>query len=109
MSFTNIIVTGTYHNADSTPASGTVTFALSSVMQQSTRYVSAGPVSVTLDNTGSFSATLVANDDTVTTATGVQGYMVTETLKGCAPRTYRIVIPHSVSGGTVNLAALPQL
>ena len=107
MSFTSITVTGKYVKANTVAASGTVQFALASVMVQPTEFVAISPITVTLDGTGSFSVALIANDDTSTTS-DIPGYYVIETVGG-ATRTYRVLVPSAAPGGTINLAALSPL
>ena len=70
MAFTPIIVTGTYALPDGTAGQGTVTFTPSAIMEQTGEIVSTATLPATLDLTGHFSITLLANDDTATVPAG---------------------------------------
>lgn len=106
MSFTTVTVSGTYLRGPGQPASGTVSFQLSYPISDGVTDIGNGsPVIATLDQTGSFSVQLFANDDTTTTPTGTSWH-VTEQISGpkVVSRGYNVQL--SKSDTTVNLATL---
>lgn len=105
MAATEITVTGTFHNEDGTPASGTLQFQLSAAIANSDVVVSPVPLTVTLNSAGSFSVPLAANDDTATTPAGTS-YTVIERITSTSNREYSIVVPSAAPGGTVDLSTL---
>ena len=104
MSFTVRTVTHTYLNADSTPASGKVTFDLAGAMTNGGTTILPSEVVAPLDSTGSFSVSLAGNDDTATVPTGVQ-WQATVRVLGSEPSTSSITIP-SAGTGNVDLGTL---
>jgi len=73
MAFTQISVTGTVKNADSSPSVGaTVQFTLTSglISTDNGQLASPTPIRTITDSSGNFSVTLVATDDTTTTPKG---------------------------------------
>lgn len=83
MAFTSITVTGTFLDQAGDPASGTVSFQLSTSLKDTSANRIVAPVLVTetLDANGAFSTTLVATDDDTTEPTGAT-YIVTERING---------------------------
>ena len=105
MSFTWIEVTFTYRNTDDSPAAGTLTFQLTNPITDGTDIVVMDPQLVVLDENGSGSILLPANDDSTTIPIGT-GYVVTEKIRETSPRTYSVIIPYDADGGTVDLSSL---
>lgn len=108
MAFTQITVTGTYlETGTGNPASGRVTFLLTSPMRQPEENITIVPseVSATLDENGEFSVLLYATNDTLTTPKGVT-YEVTERIRGAALNKYFISIDKDAPVGTIDLADL---
>lgn len=107
MSFTKVIVTGTYLRPDgATPCTGTVEFTPSSVMQDSStnEIIEPARAFIDLDAQGSISIALVATDDATTSPTGVT-YRVIERITGAPLRVYSIVV-HAAAAPSVDLADL---
>lgn len=96
MSFTSIELVGTFNTQTGEPAAGTITFTLTQPMTNGDVVIPAEPVTVTLDEHGHFSITLLANDDTGTIPANVQ-YGVTEQIAGAQPRDYFINVSHTTS------------
>lgn len=105
MGITSITLTGTFANADTTAASGTVSLTLNEPIANSTVIYHTQPQICTLNGDGEISQVLVANDDTATTPTG-SFYTVVEDIDGAPNREYTVVIPHTAPGGTVDLSTL---
>lgn len=108
MAFTNITVTGTFLQADNTtPASGTVTFMLTTTMRDTDTNVSIAPEEITaiLDEEGSFSVELVATNGEFTTPRNAK-YEVTERIGEGNENKYFISIPANTTGATVDIADL---
>ena len=108
MAFTPITVTGTYLESGSgEPASGRISFLLTSPMRQPSTNTTISPsqVTATLDEDGQFSVVLYATNDTGTVPQGVT-YEVTERLRGSALNKYFISIDKDAIGGAVDLADL---
>lgn len=104
MAFTQRTVTHTFTNADGSPASGTVTFALTGRMTNgSTTIVPAAEVTGTLNATGNLSVTVTANNDTGTVPTDA-GWMVTLRIAGAKQEEFLITVPSGT--GTVDLGSL---
>jgi lysophospholipase L1-like esterase len=96
-----VTVKGRYLHPDGTPMSGAVTFAAPSVLTFSQAdTIAAGSVSVRLDDTGSFTATVLATDNANMQPTG-WAYQVTEQMSGMS-RNYWIALPSTTP--TVDLA-----
>lgn len=104
MAFTAVTVTGKFEGESGAAASGTLTFCLTETMANSDVVVAPAPIVVDLDASGSFSQTLLANDDTGTTPPGVM-YGVTEQITGAEPRDYFITVPSGL-GATVDISTL---
>lgn len=96
MSFTSVTLTGSFQSGAGEPLAGTLTFTLTQAMANSNVVVSPGPVEITLDDNGSFSIELLANDDPATVPQGVL-YGVTEQVSGAQPRDYAILLSHATS------------
>jgi len=114
MAFTPITVTGKYLLPGGSACSGSVTFVLTAPMNDSAdgQIRQPIPLACTLDATGSLvdpvtgvAPVLAANDDSTTAPTGV-GYRVEERIAGAPMRLFTIILPHTASGGTVDLSAL---
>ena len=107
MAFTIITVTATYQKADSTPASGSVTFLASGTMRDTDSDVTITPaeITATLDVNGSISVELAANDGEFTTPRGVT-YEVTERIEDSNEAKSFITILSNSPDGTVDLADL---
>lgn len=105
MAFTTIIVTGSYMEQDGeTPASGTVTFMLTSTMRDTLDNISVSPSEVvaTLED-GSFTVELVATNDAYTTPRGVT-YEVTERIDNGNENKFFISIDKDSPNGILNIA-----
>ncbi len=96
MSFTTVVVEGTFKTSAGQSATGTLTFTLTQPMVNSDVSVQPSPIIVTLNGSGHFSTTLYANDDEGTLPQGVQ-YGVTEQITGAQPRDYFILVSHSTN------------
>lgn len=96
MSFTPVEVAGTFHTQTGQPSAGTITFTLTQAMENGNVVVPPEPVTVTLDSSGHFATSLLANDDPETVPQGVQ-YGVTEQITGAQPRDYFIQLSRSTS------------
>lgn len=105
MAFTVVTLTGTFQNADGTPADGTVQFQLTQPMANGDVIIETTPLAVILNASGGFSVPLRANDDTATLPVGTQ-YVVIERVTSTSNREYAITIPHAAVGGTVDLSTL---
>lgn len=82
--FTTVTVEGGYSLLDGTPP-GSVTFTLTQPIANGGITIPCSPLTVEIDDTGAFSATLVATDDPGTVPAGVW-YGVTEEVVGAQPR-----------------------
>ena len=96
MAFTVVTVVGTFQSESAAAASGTLTFTLTKAMENGNVVIPPAPITVTLDGSGHFSQTLLANDDTGTVPPGVQ-YGVTEQIAGAQPRDYFITVAQAVT------------
>jgi hypothetical protein len=105
VALTLITVTGTFRKETGEPATGTVRFTLSSFLRDpaTDTIVAATPVLVPLDEEGSFSTPLTANDDPGVLPVGSH-YTVRESVG--VKRTYNIIVSRAAPGGTVDLADL---
>lgn len=103
MSFTTRTVTHTFQNADGTPASGSVTFALSDRMTNSGTTVLPTEVVGSLNGSGQLSVVLTANDDAGTVPTGAQ-WRVTFRILGASEEVFSVTVPNG--SGTVDLGTL---
>lgn len=90
MAITNITVTGLY-TVDGSPGAGAVTFTLCQTISNGATIIPCAPLTVTLDATGTLTATLPATDDPGTIPPGVW-YGVTEQINGAQPRDYFIQV-----------------
>jgi hypothetical protein len=107
MAFTIVTVTGTYHKADSSPASGSVTFLATGTMRDTDSDVTITPAEITavLDANGSISVELAANDGEFTTPHGIT-YEVTERIQDSNEAKSFVTISKTSIAGTVDLADL---
>jgi hypothetical protein len=107
MAFTIITVTGTYHKADSSPASGSVTFLATGTMRDTDSDVTITPaeITATLDVNGSISVELAANDGVFTTPRGIT-YEVTERIEDSNETKSFVTISYNSLDDTVDLADL---
>lgn len=107
MAFTIVTVTGTYHKADGSPASGSVTFLATGTMRDTDSDVTITPaeITATLDEDGSISVELAANDGVFTTPRGVT-YEVTERIEDSNEAKSFITISYTSPSATVDLADL---
>jgi hypothetical protein len=101
MTLPMVTLTGHYQTANGSPETGTVTITPSTTLQSSSNnlIIQSGPVTATLDGTGSFSLSLVATDASAVSPTGWT-YTVVERLGSqLAPvgRTYSILLPQADS------------
>ena len=104
MAFTQRTVTHNFQNADGSPASGTVTFALTRRMTNgATTIVPAAEVTGTLNGTGQLSVSLAANNDTGTVPTDA-GWNVTLRIAGARQEEFLITVPTGT--GPVDLGSL---
>ncbi|HET6911118.1 MAG TPA: hypothetical protein VFH54_17450 [Mycobacteriales bacterium] len=103
MAFSTRTVTHAFTNADGTPASGSVTFALSRRMTNSGTTVMPSEVVGSLNASGQLSVVLTANDDPGTVPTDAQ-WNVTFRILGTAVEQFFIVVPTGT--GTVDLGTL---
>lgn len=105
MAFTLIEVTGTYLLSTGAPASGSVSFTLTSPMRDSSTDITISPQEqvVALNASGSISINLYANDDETTVPDGVT-YEVNERLNETGYNKYFITINSNSPGGTFDLA-----
>lgn len=87
--FTPITLMGTFASQPGQTASGELTFTLTQGMSNANTTLPATPIKVQLDEEGSFSVQLAANDDPETEPQGVL-YGVTEIIVGAQPRDYFI-------------------
>lgn len=100
---TTIEVTGEFLDTEGNPLSGTLSFAPpSELVDINTAIMYSTPVTVTLDVTGKFTATLIATDNPTLVPAG-WGYTVTENVR--TQRTYVIYVP-STLGASVDLSTL---
>ncbi len=104
MAFTVRTITHTFTNADSTPASGTIEFALTRRMTNGTTTIVPAVVAGTLNGTGQLSVPLTANDDGGTAPTGAQ-WRVTFRILGSDVEQFYITVP-SAGSGNVDLGSL---
>lgn len=94
--FTEVTVTGTFTGESGSPAAGSLTFTLTQPMTNGDVVVPPKPLTVTLNEHGSFSVILFANDDEATVPQGAQ-YGVTEQVTGAQPRDYCILVSHAAT------------
>lgn len=107
MSFTVRTVVATFNDADGSPSQGEVTFDLTDeMMNDGTIAVPGQEIAAALDDTGSISVSLTANDDTDTVPTGVQ-WRVTLRISNADPMTYSVTVPSAGSGSVMLESLLP--
>ena len=105
--FTLVTIEASFNVApgdDDAVAGGTVTFTLCQPVANADVIVPCTPLVVSLDDTGSLSAVLVATDDFGTVPQGVW-YGVTEQITGAQPRDYFVFVSQA-NGTTQQLASL---
>jgi len=106
VAFTSILVTGgPYEGPDGSVATGEVRFRLTHPMTLGHVVVGVDEIVVPLNASGSFSHTLLANDDVGVEPPNVS-YEVTEAIDDVTPEVRYVRIPHTAAGGTIDLAAL---
>jgi hypothetical protein len=103
VTFTTATITHQFQNADSTAASGTITFRLSGRMSQAGITIGPAEVTATLDGTGNLSKSLTSNVDAATVPQSTQ-WITTLRILGWELEEYAIVVPSG--GGTVDLFTL---
>jgi len=105
MAFTLITVSGTYLLPTGAPASGSVSFTLTAPMRDASTDVTITPQEqvVALDNSGSISINLYANDDATTQPDGVT-YEVNERLNETGYNKYFFTLNSNSLNGRFNLA-----
>ena len=111
MAFTTITVNGAYVQQDGeTPATGTVTFLLTSTMRDTDSNVSITPLEIveTLDANGQISVDLTATNGQYTTPRGVT-YEVTERIGDGNENKYFISVNENSPNGILNLADVAPL
>lgn len=96
MSFSAATITHSFENADGTPASGTITFALTDIMTNGTISIVPAEISKQLDASGNLSQSLTSNLDPAV-------WSLTGTATG---GTFQLAIA-GTDTGTVLTAALP--
>jgi len=99
-------VTHSFKNADSTAASGAVTFTLTKRITNGTTSVVPAEVTATLNGSGQLSQLLYANND-AGTVPGDSQWRVDFRILGASEETFFITVP--TGGGSVDLGSLlPQ-
>lgn len=103
MAFTQVAITGSFQNADGTPATGTVTFAPTATMRNSgtgPETTVASPITVDLV-AGELDTTLAATDDPATLPTGVAYAVKIETSGTRSGERFLLDVPYD--GGSIDL------
>lgn len=106
MAFTTITVNGAYLQQDGeTPATGTVTFLLTTTMRDTDTNISVTPSEIvaTLDENGEISVELTATNGEYTTPRGAT-YEVTERIGDGNENKYFISVNENTPGGVLELA-----
>ncbi|MBV9805206.1 MAG: hypothetical protein JO130_18555 [Solirubrobacterales bacterium] len=104
MSFSQTIITHQWANADLTPASGSITCALTKrITNGGVSIVPASEVSVNLNGSGAISQALTSNADPGTTPTDSQ-WRIDVRVAGATEESYLITVPPGP--GTVDLGTL---
>lgn len=105
MAFTLIQVSGTYLLPTGQPATGSVSFTLTAPMRDASTDVTIAPTEqvVALDNSGSISINLYANDDPTTQPDGVT-YEVNERLNETGYNKYFITVNHNSPNAQFDLS-----
>lgn len=108
MSFTTVTVNGTLLNPLNAPViGGQITFTLSQpISDGGANYVGSEPISVLSGGSGTFTATLLANDDSTTMPTGT--YYTVNVNTPWGNQTFDIVVSKAYAP-VVNLFSLPQV
>ncbi len=107
MSFTNVVLTGTYF----APSGGAVQFQLDQTMMQPNGLIVAPTVHqviIAIGSASTFSITLAATNDPATLPQGT-AYQVTEQMTTAPPNIYWIVLPYNATGGTVDITECPRV
>lgn len=104
MAFTVRTITHTFTNADTTAASGTVTFDLTKRMTNGSTTIVPATVTGTLNDSGALSVSLTANDDAATAPIGAQ-WRVTFRILGSDQEQFYVTVP-SAGSGNVDLGSL---
>lgn len=100
-----ITVTASYLTADGEPQTGLVTFTPSVIATVAGGILTATPVRIQLDETGSLSVVLAATDDPQWSAPGWT-YTVTENFTRSQVRRYSVELPYDTLGATIDLATI---
>lgn len=103
MAFTTRTITHTFQNADTTPASGSVTFNLTKRMTNAGTTVLPSEVTGSLNGSGALSVVLTANNDAGTVPADAQ-WRVTFRILGCAEEVFNVTVPSG--SGTIDLGTL---
>lgn len=107
MSFTIVTLTATFDIPDSFVAGYVDIQPTCSMWQPGGDIYPAVPQSINVPD-GTMSVDLAANDDSATLSSQPKpGYIITENLGG-APYQYKVIIPHTASGGTIDLSQLTR-
>ena len=106
MAFSQCTITHAFQNADGTPASGTITFALSGRMTNGTTTIVPAEITAALNSSGQLSQALTSNLDSGTNPQ-TTSWTVTMRILGSSQEVFSIVVP--TGGGSVDLGTLlPQ-
>jgi hypothetical protein len=102
-----ITLTGSYVNADSSYASGSLDFAPASFLVDAAgkQIIAPSMISVSLNNLGHFSVALPATDDPDINPTGWT-YTVTERISGAPIRQFSMSLPSASAGSTLDMSAI---
>jgi hypothetical protein len=106
MAVTKVTLTGTYLDGSGSPLAGTVTFTPSAPLADSAdgRIVRQKPVTATLDDSGAFSAALIATDDTAFEPSGWT-WIAKEQISGLPVTQWSFALPLT-GGSTQDVSAL---
>lgn len=102
---TQVTVTGTYHAPDGTPSYGVVTFTPRVLQAAGATAFHLGSVSVSLDQLGHFSVSLIASDSSGLNPSGWT-YQVREDISGRPPRFYDVLVRVADAGPGINLVTV---
>lgn len=106
MAFTSATITHSFLNADGTPASGSITFRLTSRMTNGSTTIVPAEITANLDASGNLSQSLTSNVDAATVPQSTE-WQVDFRILGASSETFSITVP--AGGGSVDLGALlPQ-
>lgn len=106
MPFSTATISHSFENADGTPASGSITFALSGRMTNGALTIVPAEVAANLNGSGQLSQALTSNVDSGTSPQ-TTSWTVTMRIQGASQEVFSIVVP--TGGGTVDLGSLmPQ-